>query len=666
MTEVVDSGVPTAAHLAAVPWAEATLIFDPVSDDAGRLLDLRCTSLDEGARLLLTGLEKPVLLLGRGGEGPLDLAACAAVLQTGRERERELVVGRGRTGRHFSATLSRHGPALALSLREVTQDRGNRRLPRQPRRTPWRLDPLRSEQPEAHGAPDGSAALRPPMPSPASGPAIWEWFPREGNGAWSDGAQRLLNLQGPLEPSPQGLYRCVDPRDRESVAEALERALACGGGFSVRCRSAGFGAPGVELTLAGRVDPVEGRGPRLVAVLGEARAGGDAQGGSQRERILREVTREVVWEWSADPDEVVWGETLRPVLGWDHGAARDKAWRTRALHPEDRDRVLSSLERATREGASRWTEEYRVARADGSWAPVRERGWMERDPDGRLLRMVGCIADLTEVRAEEQERQREARFRERFIGILGHDLRTPLNAISLSAQTLRRRTALTETQREVVGRIQSSTARMERMITEILDLTRARLAGGIPVRPASCDVHALSRRVLKELKAVHPERTFGFEVRGPGQASVDAERLAQAVGNLISNAVQHSPPGLPIEVESHTTEGTWHLRVHNWGPPIAAERLSEIFHPFRSGSTHSSLRLGAGLGLGLYIVREVAQAHGGRVAVESTLEEGTRFILSLPLQPSAKAGREVPRAAAERRHGDAAELTHPRPGEWAQ
>src|SRR5690606_9996427 len=156
---------------------------------------------------------------------------------------------------------------------------------------------------------------------------------------------------------------------------------------------------------------------------------------------------------------------------------------------------------------------------------------------------------------------------------------------------------------QVVGRIQSSATRMERMIRDILDLTRARLGGGIPIRTARFDPHGLGRRMLAEARAVHPEHDVRFEARGSGRLLADPERLEQAVANLIGNACQYGPTTRPITVVSELEATQWRLSVHNWGPVIRDVRPDELFEPFRTRRTRD--RNPEGLGLGLYIAREI-------------------------------------------------------------
>jgi signal transduction histidine kinase len=243
--------------------------------------------------------------------------------------------------------------------------------------------------------------------------------------------------------------------------------------------------------------------------------------------------------------------------------------------------------------------------------------------------MVGSMMDMTEGKRAMELLAEEAQFRERFIGILGHDLRNPLNAISLSARALMRRGALTPAQQEFVQRIESSAARMGTMISDILDLTRARLSGGIPLALAPMRLSVVCRQVVEELSAGHPGRCIAYEEEEGGEGCWDAERLAQVVSNLVGNALEHGPAEAPVLLRNWS-EGDWQvLEVNNAGAPIPQQQLATLFGPFRQGEG-SRGRKRNGLGLGLFIVKEIVQAHGGRVTVRSSVDEGTTFTVLLP------------------------------------
>ncbi|AKJ06719.1 PAS domain S-box-containing protein [Archangium gephyra] len=254
--------------------------------------------------------------------------------------------------------------------------------------------------------------------------------------------------------------------------------------------------------------------------------------------------------------------------------------------------------------------------------PVRAR-------DGRVTGVGAAVTDVTEARRKEDELLRAAEFRERFLGIVSHDLRNPLNAILLSANALMRSDCVVKQHLKAVRRITASTERMVRMIGELLDFTRGRLGGGIPITPRPANLRDLCRHVLEELEAVHLGRELRLRAKGDFQGAWDPDRLAQLLGNLGKNALDYSPADTPVDFSLHDEGGTLRVEVHNEGPPIPRELLTGIFEPFRravGGDAHPT----SGLGLGLFIVQEIARAHGGTVEVRSSEGQGTTFTVRLP------------------------------------
>lgn len=214
---------------------------------------------------------------------------------------------------------------------------------------------------------------------------------------------------------------------------------------------------------------------------------------------------------------------------------------------------------------------------------------------------------------------------DRCIAILGHDLRNPLNAVASGAEVLLRRGDLTQVQQRIVSRMVSSSHRMAGIIDQLFDWTRAR-RGGVPLTRAPVDLARLVSEVVGEIEAVHPARSITVRCSGAVVGSWDAERVAQALSNLVANAVSHSPATEPVTIDVVGSEGEVDITIHNGGPPIPPDVLPTIFAPFRRADGARVV----GLGLGLYIVCEIATAHGGRVEVRSSPEEGTTFRLILP------------------------------------
>ena len=230
-----------------------------------------------------------------------------------------------------------------------------------------------------------------------------------------------------------------------------------------------------------------------------------------------------------------------------------------------------------------------------------------------------------------QELQRAVQFSETFVGILGHDLRSPLGAISTAAELLLRR----ETNERVtrpIERIRTSASRMERMIEQILDFTRARIGGGIPVRPTAVDLQHLAGQIVEELEGGAAQKIV-VESAGMLTGAWDNDRLAQVLSNLLGNAIEHGAAGAPVTVRLDGTEQpVVRISVRNAGV-IPADMLPSIFDPFRRAAQSTRARKSQGLGLGLYIVQQIVHAHGGRIEAQSTESAGTVMSVELPRSP---------------------------------
>ncbi|GMU01291.1 hypothetical protein KH5H1_54110 [Corallococcus caeni] len=256
--------------------------------------------------------------------------------------------------------------------------------------------------------------------------------------------------------------------------------------------------------------------------------------------------------------------------------------------------------------------------------------------DGTVEGFMGVAWDVTDAvrahqRAEALTRQLQDRvdFEQQLIGIVSHDLRTPLNAIHLTVSAMARREELDARSAQSVLRIQAAVHRAAHLVGDLLDFTRARLGGGIPIAPRAADLHQVARQVLDQVDAAHPGRTVRVQERGDANGHWDPERLAQVVQNLVTNALKYSPESSPVQVTTRG-EGEWVcLSVHNPGPPIPPEKLPGIFEPLQRATSEVD-STGRSVGLGLYIVKQLVEAHGGTVDVTSTLNEGTTFTVRLP------------------------------------
>lgn len=228
-------------------------------------------------------------------------------------------------------------------------------------------------------------------------------------------------------------------------------------------------------------------------------------------------------------------------------------------------------------------------------------------------------AELSEAYAIAQRR---ALFAEQMVAIVSHDLKNPLTTIRMASDFLNRgeRTAK---EHQLLGHIAQSSERAHRMIADLLDFTQARVGHGISIKAAPLDLHAVIAHAVDELRVAFPKATLEHHAEGQGDACLDADRVQQIIGNLVANSVAYGDLRRPISVTSRLGEKGCEVSVHNYGAVIPEALLADLFEPMTRGTDQGSeVR---SVGLGLYIVRELARVHGGDVAVSSCATGGTTF-----------------------------------------
>ena len=233
-------------------------------------------------------------------------------------------------------------------------------------------------------------------------------------------------------------------------------------------------------------------------------------------------------------------------------------------------------------------------------------------------------AESAQGRAESNERELRAvaEFREMFLGIVSHDLRNPLGAIRLAVEAQLQHGHLDDHDRTAANLIVDSSERMTRMILQLLDLTRARLGGGVPIEPMPTDLREVCRSVAAEFG-----QAIQLDVEGDVTGVWDPDRLAEALSNLAGNAVEHAAPGTAVVVRVHPEGAEVVVEIINRGEPIPVDVLPFIFEPFRRGRRKRSAS--GSLGLGLYIAKQIVLAGSGTLEAHS-FEGTTTFVMRLP------------------------------------
>jgi two-component system sensor histidine kinase/response regulator len=232
---------------------------------------------------------------------------------------------------------------------------------------------------------------------------------------------------------------------------------------------------------------------------------------------------------------------------------------------------------------------------------------------------------------ELRSRTETLRLSEMFAAVLGHDLRAPLGAILTGTRLLEQRSDDGQLVRRTAAHMRSSGEHMSRMIEDMLDFARARLAGGIPVRIEQLDLESVVRRVVQEQQAAHPHRQIETRFEGDLVGEGDPGRLAQVTSNLVGNALRHGEQQEPVRVQVDGGQpACLVLSVANAGG-IAADALPHLFEAFRGGQRQAGRS--EGLGLGLYITQQIVQAHRGTLEVQSDDQRLTVMRVTMPRIP---------------------------------
>ncbi|MCP3143419.1 PAS domain-containing sensor histidine kinase [Pyxidicoccus xibeiensis] len=288
------------------------------------------------------------------------------------------------------------------------------------------------------------------------------------------------------------------------------------------------------------------------------------------------------------------------------------------------------LARSVQHGETVRGETVELERGDGTHGIVELSSAPILGADGQVAAAVVLVSDVTEQRRNAEALERSVALREQFVSIVSHDLRSPLQAVLTSAALLQQQPEQgPERVRRNATRITASAERMARLIRDLLDLARARSGTLMPLQPRSGVLEDVMRAAVAELEVAYPRRAISLDVEGDTEGLWDADRLEQVVGNLVANALTHGDPEHPVQVHLRAEPERVELSVRNRGRPISPEQLPRLFEPFARGDATGAP---SGLGLGLFIVREIVAAHGGQVSARSSEAEGTVFTVVLPRQ----------------------------------
>lgn len=339
---------------------------------------------------------------------------------------------------------------------------------------------------------------------------------------------------------------------------------------------------------------------------------------------LRDHASEMLNTFAREMEEPQTGAEQERKSKGDAGAEDEDGASAAEAHGVDRARRGFSLDETF--------AEYRALRASvmKHWTEVgTDSGEAEFDDIVRFNETV----DKAIAESVHEYSKAVRQHRDMFLAVLGHDLRSPLDAVLNASEFLAQNAQLPERDRGLVRAILGSGVRMRDLIDDMLDYTSSELGAGMPLRLSAADMGEVAEDVVRQSEVTHPGREFRTEFGGDMAGEWDLSRIRQALLNLIDNAVQHGLPdsAITVSVSGDADVGEVIVSVHNLGVAIPDEARERIFEPFQRGSMEAGdERDHERHGLGLYIARRMAEAHGGRVEVESSPDGGTTFSIRVP------------------------------------
>ncbi|HZZ94485.1 MAG TPA: PAS domain S-box protein [Usitatibacter sp.] len=317
---------------------------------------------------------------------------------------------------------------------------------------------------------------------------------------------------------------------------------------------------------------------------------------------------------------------------------------TEVIHAADRQAYLDAF-RASVDARASFVARARVRRRDGQWRWIESRANPRLDAEGRVTGVIGSSPDITEM-FESQEALREAdRRKDEFLAMLAHELRNPLAPIVNATRILRRLAPLEPQVEDMRELIERQAEQLTTLVDDLLEVSRI-TQGHIALRKANVEVMSIVARAIETSRPLIDSRHHHLAVSlptDPVRVEGDVARLAQAISNLLNNAAKYTDDGGEIALRVEVEHGEALIRVKDNGIGIAGDELARVFDLFQQ-SERSLDRAQGGLGIGLTIVKKLAEMHGGRVeAMSEGAGRGSEFVMRLPLAPVPEDGRAAPR-----------------------
>jgi len=370
-------------------------------------------------------------------------------------------------------------------------------------------------------------------------------------------------------------------------------------------------------------------------------------------QLALEAGKMGTFEWNIQTNEIKWSNNVEAIHHLGPGTFDGTFEAFQALiHRDDRAGVLDNIRRSVETGAD-YEAEFRTAATGGSTQWVLGKWMVLRDEHGGPWRMVGVCMDITSRKHAEEALRDSDRRKDEFLAMVSHELRNPLFAIANAASVLDSMGTANPIASKAHDMIRRQTELLTRIVNDLLDTARL-TAGKLVLQQTRLDLGALVEKCVAQMASSHLLDRHVYDVQVlPALVNGDGARLEQIVTNLVTNAVKYTPPGGLVTVEVDTVDDEAVLSVRDTGVGIAVDLLPRVFDRFVQSERGLDRRDG-GMGIGLAIVRQLVEAHGGHTeAFSDGPDQGTEIVVRLPLIPRvavpADAGREAAPTANRQR-----------------
>ena len=478
---------------------------------------------------------------------------------------------------------------------------------------------------------------------------------------WNSGAERLYGYTA-AEMIGRSVSALIPPGHPTELPMILDR-IRTGTGIH-HLETVGLCKDGTVIDVALSLSPIRNNAGEIVGISSIARditerkrTEAALRASEERYQLVAHATNDVIWDYDITAGTVLVSEARHAVFGHDMPECATVPpgtlqWCHGHVHPDDVMRVAATIDRAVASGSDVWAADYRVRRADGSYADVRDRAHLARDRTGAPVRMIGAMMDVSDQKEAERlvHQARDAaesanRAKSEFLANMSHEIRTPMNGV-LGMLALALDTRLTEDQRDYLDIARTSAESLLTVINDILDFSKIE-AGKLELNPEPFAIREMLGDTVRALAVRADQKGIELAVQVlpnvPGTLVGDAGRLRQVIVNLVGNAIKFTAEGevvltvdtLAVDARGASGERgedtvTVHIAVADTGIGIAPEKQAMIFEAFNQADSSTTRQYG-GTGLGLTISAQLVALMGGRIWVESVPGRGSVFHVTVPL-----------------------------------